>query len=235
MIFESTGMSARDNLMPTPDADGFFDVTGVSAFARRRGCFARQLSDCGIEVTNAEKGSLPAVSLMAIAPNLWEPVAIVTACTRAQGLKVFEIDHRTARPKNRRGLNEIQIARICAADSLQPYEPTGRNRRCNETQTGEEVDGGNAGGQTLMFRNVLRSERSARGGRLYSFAWQKAVRTLADVGLLVVKPVSDFTLVRADCSWTKLAYLSTVVCGPNALDPDDKHALACLAEGLPFG
>ncbi|MEO8883116.1 MAG: hypothetical protein ABI377_06870, partial [Devosia sp.] len=43
------------------------------------------------------------------------------ACTRARGLEVYDIDMATAKPKNAGRLDEIKIARICAADSLRPY------------------------------------------------------------------------------------------------------------------
>jgi hypothetical protein len=170
--------------------------------------------------------------------GLWDPVSIVSACTRARGLQVFEVDRSTAKPKNEGRLDEIKIARICGADGLRPY----LSRKSNLIQRNAEnfappnlgvmVARGVPGGQTWSFQQVLWSERND-DARANSYAWRKAVRTLQDVGLLDVTPGPRSGLVRAVCRWTPLAYLPEIAPAPMEIHPDDDHALDCLAHGAP--
>lgn len=99
-----------------PDRDGLFDVAGVTWLAGRRHCTVTAQSD--LVLTVAAKA---AIKLVAIAPGRWDPVAILAACTRAQGRQAYEVDVETARITNPRGLDELKIARIVGADGMQPY------------------------------------------------------------------------------------------------------------------
>jgi hypothetical protein len=246
------------NPMPEPDKDGLFDFLGVSAIAKRRECTVKRLSDLAIDVVGPSR-TVPethrTVTLTAIAPGLWDPVSIIAACTRARGLQVFEVDRATAKPKNEGRLDEIKIARICAADGLRPYlskasmylqDAGGFMRPPNAGMQALIRDGwgvvdvpgmdhAGAGDPTWAFRMVLWSAASiGYPSRSNSYAWRKAVRTLQDVGLLDVTPGPRGGLVRAVCRWTPRAYLPEIPVMPETLHSDDAHALACLAEGAPI-
>jgi len=221
--------------MPAPDKDGFFDLLGVKALAGRRGCKVKKLSELGLQVARDARfvdiyGGLRVrkntggATLTAISPGLWDPVSIIAACSKARGLAVCEIDMAVAKPKNEGRLDELKIARICAADSLQPY--VSRRSRNHYRVPGEP---------TWDFKLVMRSAESSETRELFrsnSYAWRKAVRTLQDVGLLDVTPGPRGGLVRAVCRWTPLAYLPLVTRTAGPLDDADEHALACLAAGL---
>ncbi|MBN9004901.1 MAG: hypothetical protein J0H40_05745 [Rhizobiales bacterium] len=99
------------NAPPDPDIHGFFDAAGVVEIAGRRQCAVTMHSD--LLLTVSAKASIP---LVAIQPGKWDPVTILTACTKAQGRRAFEVDETTAKP-----IDEIKIARIVGADGLSPY------------------------------------------------------------------------------------------------------------------
>lgn len=259
----NTDRARAKNPMPPPDKDGLFNYAGVCALAHRRDCTVRKLSDLAAEVVGAERVHVPekdrTITLTAIAPGLWDPVAIIAACSQARGLEAYDVDRATAKPKNDGGLDEIKIARICAADSLRPYltkesrylqadgnpnnimmPPNGEMQRLNREGYGVvDVPGmqrAGAGDPTWAFNQVLWSASNCHhgnGARSNSYAWRKAVRTLQDVGLLDVTPGPRGGLVRAVCRWTPLAYLPPVVRTAGPLDDADEHALACLSEGFP--
>jgi hypothetical protein len=251
------------NSTPAPDADGLFDFLGVSAIAGRRECTVKRLSDLALDVVGSWRGQSTEVrtqTLTATTPGLWDPVSIIAACTRARGLKVFEVDRATAKPKNEGLLDEIKIARICGADGLRPYLSKASRYMRNEQRQNNimlppnramqemgregwqaEVDPGmrhaGEGEPTWAFKQVLFSEIFDHNGRskhFNSYAWRKAVRTLQDVWLLDVTPGPRGGLVRAVCRWTPRAYLPEIPVMPEALHADDEHALDCLAEGAPI-
>jgi hypothetical protein len=140
-----------------------------------------------------------------------------------------------AKPRNEGRLDELRIARICAADGLRPYWSK-RSRRPNRAP----------GLLTPEFKLVLSSaDRSEilEICRSKSRAWRKAVRTLQDVRLLDVTPVprdgpprgiyTASSMVQR-CTWTSLAYFPAVTKVAGSMDDDDEHGLACLAAGIPF-
>jgi hypothetical protein len=263
--------------MPAPDSAGLFDFPGVLDIAYRRNCVVSggspvSLNAVGQKVTRIEsitynrkersgvvRKDTAGVTLTAIAPGLWDPVSIIAACSRARGLPVYEVDLATAKPKNEGGLDEIKIARICAADSLRPYlsRPSKYMRDIERENVvlpplngeilqymregwiadppGRMVQAG-AGEPTWAFKQVLFSGALATTNKLCkSYHWRKAARTLQDVGLLDVTPGPHGGLVRAVCTWTQLAYLRPVTVKAGHLADDDEYGLACLAAGLPVG
>lgn len=234
---------------PQPDSDGLFDVTGVAWIAGRRRCAVSVQSDLVLTVV-----AKAAIQLVAIAPGRWDPVAILTACTTAQGRRAFEVDVDTARIENRDGLDEVKIARIVGADGLRAYlskrgkygvgsfdrgdrrgsrfvSPLSRRLIC-------EVSG-------MTFR--LWSEKSstlptiaANGQATWAFrevleansdlgidhVTRRGLRALSDVGLLSIKPGPRGGMSRAKFTWTKRAYL------PPTLSLYVHDAIAEIAAGL---
>lgn len=102
---------ARRKYRPLPpDADGLFDAEAVTVICGRRQCFFDVAGDLFGHVQFKETR----IPLTAIAPGRWDPVAVLAACTRAQGNQVCEVDYATAKPSNPDGLDEIKIARAWA-------------------------------------------------------------------------------------------------------------------------
>jgi hypothetical protein len=180
------------NAPPAPDADGFFDFSGVIEIACGRGCIVGKTSDFAANVWKSPAQADPknkGATLTAIAPGQWEPAAILRACSAASGRKTPTVD-RSARPTNPGGLDELKIATIVAADGLRPYLHK-------------------SGGPTWAFRAVLLSASPDQVNTSYD--WRRAVRALEDVGLLSIKlgPRGGFT--TAALTWTPRAYIAPVV------------------------
>ena len=116
--------------IPPPDENGLFNKEGVLALARRRGiveCADAEIVARGVDnfvitlVLDPVRSDVGDVRLTAIAPGKWEPVAILEACGELNGLDNFNINYSVARPRNHDDLDELKIARIVAAEGLNPY------------------------------------------------------------------------------------------------------------------
>ncbi|MEH2474581.1 hypothetical protein V1281_004236 [Nitrobacteraceae bacterium AZCC 2161] len=212
-----------NNAPPEPDADGFFEITGVMEIARRRGCTARGNGEL---VAYVSRGA-DVATLTAIAPGLWDPVAILRACSEACGRKHYAVDRGTARPTqmiNR--LDEFKIADLVGADGLRPYltrmsvhtraaveeNPEGFFIQPAAVRTARypglhrRLEPGNP---TWNFRKVLWAEFDYPDGRHgVSYEWRRAMRALEDVGLVTVKLGPRGGMSDAKITWTERAYHS---------------------------
>lgn len=239
----------RRNLPPTPDQDGFFDAAGVVEICGRRQCIAEFSGEVAAIVQFKEKK----IPLTAIAPGRWDPVSILSACTRARGSHAFLVNSGTARPMNQGGLDELKIARVVAADGLKPYltKPgqhclqqadhggyvVGRPRPLRMPEGfegGMWLDDGRVasapGNPTRAFLQVLFLQTTLAHKQSYSF--RRAMRALEDVGLVRIKLGPRGGMATAIFAWTGRAYLPAPTLQQVATAHDDDLALEALAMGL---
>ncbi len=119
MDFGVFGTSACDHVRrrngpPTPDADGLFDVDGVTNICGRRQCEPEFKSDLFATVrrfqgTTRRVYDKEIVSLTATAPG----PGIPWRCwrhARAHGNRVYEIDYDKVTPASDAGLDDLRIA-----------------------------------------------------------------------------------------------------------------------------
>ena len=235
----SANHARRLNSPPVPDADGLFDADGVYVICRRRQCSFDFASDLLGHVQYKEKR----IQLVAIAPGRWDPAAILSACTRPHGNKVYEVDTETAKTKNWGGLDEIKIARIVGANGVRPYlSRSGKHRRAEngdqimlqrpEAQLSAgyiRVDNtpapyATAGNPTWSFLQVL-APANAFAPKV-NYAVRSSLRALEDAGLLQIILGSRGGMATAKFRWKERAYLPK---------PDfslyDQDALAQIAAG----
>lgn len=193
---------------PEPGQDGLFDSAGVIEIAGRRQCSVTIHSD--LLLTVMAKAPIP---LVALAPGRWDPVAILSACTRAQRRTAFEVDEDTVIPENEGGLNEIRIARVVGADGLRPYlVRPGRYDIDDETAA--------PGMPTFAFLSLITGE-----GR-ESYVTRRALRALEDVGLARIELGLGGGMATATIAWTERAYLRPF------LNQDEHDAIDQIAAGL---
>lgn len=220
----------RRNSPPVPDTDGLFDAEGVAVICGRR--------QCHFEVAGELFGTVQfretRVPLTAIAPGKWDPIAILSACTRAHGGKVFEVDYATAKPTNPGGLDELRIAAVLGADGLRPYlSKTARYfegdhglwapvRNPAETEL-VSFRRATAGKPTWAFKCVINMPDDGvpkAGG----YSLRRALRALEDAGLMSIQLGPRGGMATARCTWTARAFLA-----PERLAPADEEAMELLA------
>ncbi|MCA6098153.1 hypothetical protein [Bradyrhizobium australafricanum] len=223
----------RKNSPPSPDADGLFDATGVDIICGRRQCHFEPVIDLLGRVQFMETR----VQLVTIAPGRWDPAAILAACTRAHGNRVYEVDTSRVTPANPSGLDELKIARIVGADGVRPYlskksryfegrlgvvtpaaRPVQAERRYNILRRSE------AGKPTWAFRSLL---FDVRGPRTSDYKVRRALRALEDAGLMHIQLGKMGGMATAKCTWTTRAYLTAP-----EFSLYDEDALAQIAAGL---
>jgi hypothetical protein len=223
----------RLNVPPQPDADGLFDIEGVTIICGRRQCAVEPAGDLFANVQFKETK----VRLTAIAPGRWDPVAILSACTKAHGNRVYAIDHDKAKPANLNRLDEIKIAAVVGADGVRPY--LSKKSRYSEGAAGvvtpverpAEAEGhynvlrrAAAGKPTWAFRSLV---FDIRGPRTSDYRVRRALRALEDVGLVRIELGPRGGMATAKVTWLPRAYLP---------QPDfslyDLDALAQIAAGL---
>lgn len=218
-----------------PDRDGLFDAAGVAELCRRRRCSVSVQSDLVLTVTTKA-----AIKLVAMAPGRWDPVAILTACTQAQGRQAFEVDVESALVMNLGGLDEVKIARIVGASGLRPYlSRKGAYARRGPIAIGSPAETkahpdlpwprANAGAPTWALIEIFSIEIEAqciRQPAIDKHPVRIALRALADVGLLSIKPGPRGGMSRASFTWTERAYL------PPSLNLYEHDAINEIAAGL---
>jgi hypothetical protein len=205
----------RRNSPPVPDADGLFDLEGVTAICSRRSCRFNPVSELFGDV-HSHISTIRTIRLVAIAPGKFDVTAIHTACTMAHGFRVYDVDYERSVPRNHDGLDEIRIARIVGATGVQPYVPKrGAYSIDRHSRTVLAI----IGEPTRAFRNILRAsefrQHTHKGARL-------GLRALEDAGLMHIQlgPLGGMR----KCTWTPRAYLAT-----ERLAPADEAALEMLA------
>ncbi len=233
------------NPPPQPDENGLFDFVGVIEIAGRRQCVVTIHSDLLLTVT--AKAPIP---LVAIQPGKWDPVSILSACTRAQDRQAFEVDESTAKLTNPNGIDEIRIARIVGADGLRPYLT--RPSRYHYARfdngiviyetpqyadlirvAGLSTHASNrcVGHPTWVFHQVIHESRWSDVGfsRISApdnYLCRRAFRALEDVGLVTIKRGPRGDMATATIAWTERAYL------PPTLNLYEHDAIDQIAAGL---
>ncbi|HMJ27281.1 MAG TPA: hypothetical protein VK512_01025 [Xanthobacteraceae bacterium] len=233
------------NPPPTPDADGLFDAAGVTEICGRRQCSVVVAG--GLAGTVAHKTA--AVTLMAIAPGCWDPVAILKACAKVHGRESFAVDEDTAKPTNPEGLDEIKIARLVGADGTGPYlvKPSryfseGRGMAWTPATTRRIRMGQDLapkmppGCATWPFHQFISSghdlKRPATQALTSNSEMRRVFRALEDVGLVRIVPGPNGGFTKAVIRWNERAYLPKRTPRPLALAADDDRALECFSLGI---
>ena len=194
------------NTPPAPDRDGLFDLDGVSIICGRRQCAVEPDGDLFVDVQFKETK----IRATAIASGKWDAVAILSACTRAHGNRVYAIDYAKV-ATNPGGLDELRIASVVGADGLRMYiSKAGRD------------------GRTWAFRTILMGflNRDFSGSRAYASDRNisRALRALEDAGLVHIELGPRGGMATAKVTWTHRAYLA-----PQRLAPADEEAMEMLA------
>ncbi|MHC2576572.1 hypothetical protein ACVI1J_001716 [Bradyrhizobium diazoefficiens] len=224
----------RRNSRPEPDADGLFDAEGVAIICDRRQCHFEVAGEL-FGTVQFKEASVP---LTAIAPGRWDPVAALSACTKAHGNRAYEVDYAAAKPTNPGGLDEIGIARVVGADGLRPYlSKKGRYfeaaygvwapvERPLETEQGfREAFRVSAGKPTWAFRKLF--DGFAPDGRhrfTGDYRVRRALRGLEDAGLVRIELGPRGGMATAKVTWLPRAYLA-----PERLAKEDEAAMEMLA------
>jgi len=223
----------RRNAPPQPDHDGLFDAECVAIICGRRQCHFEVAGEL-FGTVQFKEASVP---LTAIAPGRWDPVAALSACTKAHGNRAYEVDYATAKLTNPGGLDEIRIARVVGADGVRPYLSKKRRyfeaaygvwapvERPLETEQGfRETFRVSAGKPTWAFRKLF--EGFARDQHRFTgdYRVRRALRALEDAGLLSIHLGPRGGMATAKCTWTARAYLA-----PAQLAPAGEEALGALA------
>lgn len=227
----------RLNAPPVPDADGLFDVDGVAIICGRRQCAVEPDGELFATVQFNETK----IKVTAIAPGRWDPVAILSACTKAHGNRVYAVDYETAKPTNPNGLDELRIARVVGADGIRPY--LSRKSRYAGLE-GDSVRGPLImpprqhvlpdtlrqvlpGHMTWSFRCVMQKDYGPDGHwlpRTSDYNVRRALRALEDAGLVHIELGPRGGMATAKVTWLPRAYLA-----PERLAPADEEAMGMLA------
>jgi hypothetical protein len=199
---------------PRLDADGLFDANGVAVICGRRQCHFEPATELfgTVQFKDAK------VTLTTIAPGRWDPVAVLAACTRAHGNRVYEVDYATAKPTNPFGIDELRIARVVGADGTRPY--LSRRPRRHYRDAEDATRNAFAGQATWAFMNVICTEQKNAS----RYHVRRALRALEDVGLMHIELGPRGGMATAKCTWLPRAYLA-----PTRLAPADDEALGELA------
>lgn len=221
----------RRNSRPEPDADGLFDAEGVAIICDRRQCHFEVAGEL-FGTVQFKEASVP---LTAIAPGRWDPVAALSACTKAHGNRAYEVDYAAAKPTNPGGLDEIGIARVVGADGLRPY--LSKKGRYFEAAYGvwapveqlAERPCRLACRHTERFaESLLRLQRPLDGfapdGRHRFTGDYRALRGLEDAGLVRIELGPRGGMATAKVTWLPRAYLA-----PERLAKEDEAAMEMLA------
>lgn len=218
------------NAPPQPDADGLFDARGVDVLCGRRQCYFDVAGDLFGHV-QFNKTRIP---LTAIAPGKWDPVAVLAACTKVHGNRVYDVDYATVKPTNPGGIDELRIARVVGADGIRPHlSKKGRYFEADygvwapvARPTEAEMDfhdfsRASAGKPTWAFRTLLFGHG---GPRTSDYRVRRALRALEDVGLVRIQLGPRGGMAAARYTWLPRAFLA-----PKRLDPVDEAAMEALA------
>jgi hypothetical protein len=226
------------NKPPEPDSDGFFDAAGATEICGRRQCTVAFASEFVATVTHKTKQ----VPLTAIAPGKWDPVSILKACSAACGRESFDADESTAKPTNPKGLDDIRIARVVAADGLRPYLSKRRKHRRRDDdgyvkimrprQTwmrgqfdrdqGDNIPFAAPGDPTWAFLQMMRAVGSDSCGHINSYEVRRAIPAVEDAGLVDIK-LGPRGMATATVTWTERAYLPKPTPRPAALAAERRH------------
>lgn len=212
--------------MPEPDENGLFDSAGVTEIAGRRQCVVTIHTDLLLTVT-----AKAPISLVAIQPGKWDPVSILSACTRAQGRRAYEVEEGTAKPTNPNGIDEIRIARIVGADGVRPYLTRPSKYHYARGGDGSYIyrtpqfadliraaglftlgSSRCAGHPTWVFHQVIHDGKWSEVGfsRISApenYLCRRAFRALEDVGMVTIKRGPRGGMATAIVAWTERAYL----------------------------
>lgn len=220
----------QKNAPPKPDADGLFDAAGVDIICGRRQCYF----EVGGELFGTVQFKETRIPLTAIAPGRWDPVAILSACTRAHGNETFTVDYATAKPANPGGIDELRIAAVVGADGIRPYlsktsryfegggaelPPLRQPAAAERVYTLLRRDG--AGKPTWAFRSLLFDRE---GPRKSDYKVRRCLRALEDAGFMHIEIGPRGGMATAKCTWLPRAYLA-----PERLAPEDEAAMQALA------
>lgn len=228
----------RRNAPPQPDREGLFDAEGVTIIAGRRQCAVEMGSELFADIRFKETK----IRATAIAPGRWDAVGILSACTRAHGNRIYEVDYATAQPTSPGGLDETRIARVVGADGLRPYLSK-KGRYARGRRSGALVHPGTAaryidvewesenwirqpsGQPTWAFSKILLAPTLANAkDYVRDYAVRRALRALEDAGLLSIELGPRGGMATARCTWTARAFLA-----PERLAPADEEAMELLA------
>jgi hypothetical protein len=225
--------------VPQSDEDWLYDLAGVTELARRRYCKIEVVSDFQLRVKRQK-----IVTLDAIAPGKWEPVAIIKACTLAAARVAYDVDAALATPI-REELDEFKIARVAAAAGLKPYlTRKGRHHRDGfhitralngqglrlVAQGYQVVEPGlplaQPGQQSWNFMSLLTNYSDRDNNTV-----RAALQALLDVGLITQDPTWT-GLCTKSVLWTERARKPRPAPRPMAFAADDDNALECIALGI---
>ncbi|MHC2844836.1 hypothetical protein [Bradyrhizobium diazoefficiens] len=219
----------RRNAPPVPDVDGLFDAEGVEVICGRRQCAVEFAGELFADVQFKETK----IRATAIAPGRWDPVAVLSACTRAHGNRVYEVDYATSTPTNPGGVDELRIAAIIGADGVKPYLSKKSRYAAGELgvwaplQRPTEIEyirsfrRQPAGKPTWAFRTLLWGHG---GPRTSDYRVRRSLRALEDVGLVRIELGPRGGMATAKVEWLPRAYLA-----PERLASADEEALGALA------
>jgi hypothetical protein len=228
----------RKNGPPVPDGVGLFDAGGVAIICGRRQCQFEPASELFGEVRFKETK----IGLTALAPGRWDPVAVLSACTRAHGNRPFDVDYDKVSPQNPDGLDEIRIARVVGADGVRPYrskrgrhgvlEEDGELRMLTSPERGFDVPRAKAGYPTWAFRHVMGAiEDYHHRGKMSDFNARRAVRALEDAGLMHIELGPRGGLAAAKFTWLPRAYLPVPEPRQTVFEEDDEMAMEAMGAG----
>jgi hypothetical protein len=245
----------RRNAPPVPDSDGLFDAAGVGEICGRRQCSVHVKSELTILITGSKHrdrrtpiASLPAPFVLTAAqPGRWHPVAILSACTRANGGKAYDVDPEKVILISKPGrygqnLDELKVAQVVGADGLRPFLSRPGNHHLRYSEDGTLIVQ-----RPLNHRNIpagyipiIEGTKAASGNPTWAFLQvlclgslqpkmsyevRRALRALEDVGLVDIEPGPRGGMATATVTWTARAMM------PPQLSLYDHDALQAIAEG----
>jgi hypothetical protein len=226
----SANHARRKNAPPQPDRDGLFDIDGVVTICGRRQCAVEPAGELFATVQFKETK----IKATALAPGKWDPVAVLAACTKAHGNRVFEVDYDKVRPSNPNGIDELRVAAIIGADGIRPY--LSRKSRYFEAAHGvwapvarpieAEQDFRSfrrvqAGKPTWSFQALLSGHAEQRTG---DYRVRRALRALEDTGLVRIVLGPRGGMATAKVEWLPRAYLAA-----GSFAPADEAVMEMLA------
>jgi hypothetical protein len=203
---------------PKPDETGLFDADNVTIMCGRRQCRFEPASELFGDVRFKETK----IGLTALSPGRWDPVAVLSACTRAHGNLPFDVDYDKVAPQNPGGLDEIRIARVVGAEGIRPY----LSRKSRHL----EIDGLTVppGKPTWAFQSLL---FDTRGPRTSDYRVRRALRALEDAGLMHIRLGPMGGLATAKVTWSPRAYLPEPTQRPTVFADEDEMVMEAMGAG----